>query len=203
MGDWTGEFTACDSAPSHSHCGARWEHPSGTVTSKGNWSSIRERHTIPSASINKKQLPHWSQSYQQHCCVRQNLQLRMQLAGSWWYRWIGMVSRFIGAYCDALCLWYSWSPPMLSSQCVCRQLFTTAYALSCPTGGYPSNCHNELRNITERGTYVAMSWWSHPCNLSQAGEVLFMRTSIMERKPNQTSVQEVSGEASSNWHFLM
>ena len=53
-----------------------------------------------------------------------------------------------GAYRDALCLRYSWSPPILASQCVCGQLFTIAHALSCPTGGYPSICHNELRDIT-------------------------------------------------------
>ena len=53
-----------------------------------------------------------------------------------------------GAYRDALCLRYGWSPPMLASQCVCGQLFTIAHALSCPTGGYPSIRHNELRDIT-------------------------------------------------------
>ena len=53
-----------------------------------------------------------------------------------------------GAYCDALCLWYGWLPPMLGSYCVCEQLFTIAHTLSCPTGGYPSIRHNELHNIT-------------------------------------------------------
>ena len=53
-----------------------------------------------------------------------------------------------GEYRDALCLQYGWLPPQLASQCVCGQLLTIAYALSCPTGGYPSIRHNKLRDIT-------------------------------------------------------
>ena len=53
-----------------------------------------------------------------------------------------------GAYRDALCLQYGWLTPQLPTHCVCGQAFTIDQALSCPTGGYPSIQHNELRDIT-------------------------------------------------------
>ncbi len=51
---------------------------------------------------------------------------------------------------DALCLRYSWPPALLPTTCVCGQPFNSSHALSCPTGGYPSLRHNELRDITAR-----------------------------------------------------
>ena len=55
-----------------------------------------------------------------------------------------------GAFRDALCLRYNWHPQHLPSVCVCGQPFTTTHALSCPTGGYPTLRHNQLRNLTAR-----------------------------------------------------
>ena len=49
---------------------------------------------------------------------------------------------------DALCLRYGWHPPNMSLQCTCGKQFSVEHALSCPHGGFPSICHNELRDIT-------------------------------------------------------
>ena len=46
------------------------------------------------------------------------------------------------------CLRYNWLPPRLPSHCSCGTSFTTSHALSCPTGGFPSIRHNEVRDIT-------------------------------------------------------
>ena len=53
-----------------------------------------------------------------------------------------------GAFCDALCLRYGWQTPLLPAHCFCGKQFSVDHALSCPCGGFPSICHNEIRNIT-------------------------------------------------------
>ena len=53
-----------------------------------------------------------------------------------------------GAFRDAVCIRYGWTPERLPQSCVCGRSFSVAHALSCPTGGYPSIRHNELRDIT-------------------------------------------------------
>ena len=53
-----------------------------------------------------------------------------------------------GAFRDALCLRYNWSPPFLPSSCVCGSSFQVDHALSCHRGGFPSIRHNELRDLT-------------------------------------------------------
>ena len=52
------------------------------------------------------------------------------------------------AFSDALCLCYSWQPNLLPSTCVCGKTFCIELTLNCPSGGYPSIRHNELRDIT-------------------------------------------------------
>ena len=52
------------------------------------------------------------------------------------------------AFRDALCLRYGWSFKDSPSLCSCGDQFTMAHLLSCPTGGFPSIRHNELRDIT-------------------------------------------------------
>ena len=51
------------------------------------------------------------------------------------------------AFRDAVCLRYNWAPSHLPSLCVCGNQFTVSHALSCPTGGFPTIRHNELRDI--------------------------------------------------------
>eukprot|EP00731_Ephydatia_muelleri_P019008 Em0011g1048a len=53
-----------------------------------------------------------------------------------------------GAFRDAMCLRYKWQPPNLPSRCACRSSFNTDHALTCPTGGFPSVRHNNLRDFT-------------------------------------------------------
>ena len=49
---------------------------------------------------------------------------------------------------DARALRYDLPLQRLVSHCKCGQLFNVDHALSCPTGGYPSIRHNEVRDIT-------------------------------------------------------
>ena len=53
-----------------------------------------------------------------------------------------------GAFCDALCLRYGWTPLHLPSHCVCGSNMSIEHALNCKCGGFPSLRHNELRDIT-------------------------------------------------------
>ncbi len=53
-----------------------------------------------------------------------------------------------GAFRDALCLRYNWHPEYLPTNCVCGHAHNITHALSCPTGGYPTIRHNELRDKT-------------------------------------------------------
>ena len=47
---------------------------------------------------------------------------------------------------DAICLRYGWPLPRLPGHCACGSEFTVTHALSCPTGGFPTIRHNEVRN---------------------------------------------------------
>ena len=49
---------------------------------------------------------------------------------------------------DALCLRYNWRPPRLPVQCACGQGFSINHAMDCPTGGFPSGRHNDVRDLT-------------------------------------------------------
>ena len=49
---------------------------------------------------------------------------------------------------DALRLRYNWSFPDTPSICRCGKEFSPEHLLSCPTGGFPSIRHNEIRDIT-------------------------------------------------------
>ena len=52
------------------------------------------------------------------------------------------------AFRDALSLRYHWPIHNQPSTCACGQSFSVDHALSCPTGGFPSIRHNEVRDIT-------------------------------------------------------
>ena len=52
-----------------------------------------------------------------------------------------------GAFRDAVCLRYNWQPDRLPLTCACGEQFSVRHALSCPTGGFPSIRHNELRDM--------------------------------------------------------
>ena len=52
------------------------------------------------------------------------------------------------AFCNALCLCYGWQLKLLPTQSVCERTLSVEHAFSCPSGGFPSIRHNELRDIT-------------------------------------------------------
>ena len=54
----------------------------------------------------------------------------------------------MSAFRDSICLRYGWFPSNLPLQCTCGKKFSAEHALSCSHGGFPSICHNELRDIT-------------------------------------------------------
>ena len=53
-----------------------------------------------------------------------------------------------GAFVDALCLRYGWTPGGMPIHCDCGANFSVKHVLSCPRGGFPSIRHNEIRDIT-------------------------------------------------------
>ena len=52
------------------------------------------------------------------------------------------------AFRDALSLRYDWPLSNQPSHCACGHSFSIDHSLSCPTEGYPSIRHNEVRDIT-------------------------------------------------------
>ena len=52
------------------------------------------------------------------------------------------------AFRHALSLLYGWPLENLPSHCSCGHQFSIEHALSCPTGGFPSIRHNEVRDLT-------------------------------------------------------
>ena len=53
-----------------------------------------------------------------------------------------------GAFRDAISLRYGWQPSLLPATCACGRSFTVDHALNCPTGGFPTLRHNEIRDFT-------------------------------------------------------
>ena len=52
------------------------------------------------------------------------------------------------AFKDALALRYGWPLQNTPTTCGCGQPFNIEHVLSCPTGGFPSIRHNEIRDLT-------------------------------------------------------
>ena len=48
------------------------------------------------------------------------------------------------AFHDAIALCYGWPLRQTPSHCACGAAFSVDHALSCPKGGPPSLCHNEI-----------------------------------------------------------
>ena len=53
-----------------------------------------------------------------------------------------------GEFRDALCLRYGCKPNSTSQTCNCGAHFTVNHAMICHMGGFPTICHNEIRDIT-------------------------------------------------------
>ena len=52
-----------------------------------------------------------------------------------------------GDFRDAIRLSYGWDLDGVPTTCICGHAFTSDHALSCPTGDYPSICHNHVRDL--------------------------------------------------------
>ena len=86
-----------------------------------------------------------------------------------------------GAFCDSLCLWYGWDPPLLPDSCVCGSPFSIDYALNCPCGGLPILCHNDLRDFTASFfKEIAHNVTTEPQLQPLSGENLQPRTAITD-----------------------
>ena len=86
-----------------------------------------------------------------------------------------------GEFRDAICLRYNWLPPRLPSSCCCGRQFDISHALSCPTGGFPSLRHNEVRDTTAKLLKrVANNVSIEPHLLPLTGEALRYRSAITE-----------------------
>ena len=86
-----------------------------------------------------------------------------------------------GAFRDAVCLHYGWTPLRLPQSCTSGAAFTVLHALSCPVGGYSSLRHNELRDLTATMlTSAAHDTSIEPRLLPLSGENFHRRTAIRE-----------------------
>ena len=82
---------------------------------------------------------------------------------------------------DALCLRYGWRPDHLPARCVCGDEFTLDHALCCPTGGYPSIRHNEIRDMTASLlSEVCSDVQTEPPLQPLSGEVMHGRTANIQ-----------------------
>ncbi len=85
------------------------------------------------------------------------------------------------AFRDALSLRYGWALKNTPSHCSCGHMFSIAHAMSCPTGGYPSIRHNEIRDITASLlTEVCHNVSIEPHLQPMTGESLSHRTANIE-----------------------
>ena len=86
-----------------------------------------------------------------------------------------------GDFRDTLCLRYGWQPTNLPSRCACDAPFTVEHALSCPTGGFPTLRHNEVRDFTANiMTEVCHDVCTEPQLQELSGETLHLATSIRD-----------------------
>ena len=86
-----------------------------------------------------------------------------------------------GAFRDALFLRYGWLPSGLPIHCACGQGFSIDHALNCPTGGYPTLRHNELRDFTaEVLSEVCTDVCTEPPLQPLSGETLTYATANVE-----------------------
>ena len=84
-----------------------------------------------------------------------------------------------GSFRDALSLRYGWFLVGTPTHCNCGCPFTTAHAMICPKGGFPTICHNELWDMTANlltgvSGNVTIAPWVQPLS----GEDMHLQSSI-------------------------
>jgi len=82
----------------------------------------------------------YSPPFPTHC--RKQLNMAQETGASTWLTALPIAEHgFVlhkGAFCDAICLFYRWRPPLLPSQCVCSKNFTAEHELNCHYVGFPT-----------------------------------------------------------------
>ena len=105
--------------------------------------SIRRANQQEDASKLQRQLP----VHLQRC-----MELAQEKGASTWLSALPIDSHGFAlhksAFRDALSLRYDWALENSPSHCSCGHQFSVEHALSCPTGGFPSIRHNEVRDMT-------------------------------------------------------
>ena len=77
---------------------------------------------------------------------------------------------------------YDWSIKNSPSHCVCGHSFSIDHSLSCPTGGFPSIRHNEIRDITTSLlSEVCHGVSTEPHLQPLTGETMFHRSAITDK----------------------
>ena len=138
-------------SPPGSGQGPFWQHPRDIITTdvetQYNARKLAQRHRHNFANTSASALKN---------LISETLQRAMDLVqerGA--YRWLISLpleefnfSLHKGAFSDAIALRYSWLPSNFSTSCPCGSSFSVQHALSCPTGGFPTLHHNEVRDLT-------------------------------------------------------
>ena len=84
-----------------------------------------------------------------------------------------------GTFWDAIALRYGWLPPDCPAHCACGSSFSVQHALSCPKGGFPTLCRNEVRDLTAKAmTEICHDVCVEPHLQPVTGEVLAGACSI-------------------------
>ena len=106
------------------------------------------------------------------------------------------------AFRDALSLTYDWPLRNQPSYCACSHLFSIDHALSCPTGGFPSIRHNEVRDITASLlSEVCHSVSVEPHLQPLSGETIAHNSANIDNN-SRLDVSVVSGLADLKEHFF-
>ena len=82
---------------------------------------------------------------------------------------------------DTLCLHYGLHPLHLTDQCPCGESFSIDHSMSCPTGGFPTIRHNEVRDLfAAMLTKVCHDIETEPFLQPLSGEILPQRCNTRE-----------------------
>ena len=83
--------------------------------------------------------------------MKLSIELAKEKGASTWLSVLTLIKHDVllhkSAFRDALCLRYGWLPLRLADTCPCGKKFTIDHALACPTGGYTTIRHNEVRDL--------------------------------------------------------
>ena len=108
------------------------------------------------------------------------------------------------AFRDAVCLRCDWELKQLTSHCLCGKPLNVEHILSCPTGGFPIICHNEIRDITvSLMTEVCHSVSVEPLLQPLTGEQLSTKSALTTDEDRADIQARGFWRDGSNRHSLM